>query len=93
MSSRVSRIVAFLHHLPFAELVPKNRPDKFAFAAGFMGSAKFGKLLSKYEKITNVYCGHSHWGGKRQIAQMDVVNVGSTYIKKHLKIFETGGCQ
>lgn len=88
VSSHAGRIVAFLHHLPCAELLPQNRPDKFAFAAAFMGAARFGELLSQYEKVTNVYCGHSHWPDRSKIAHMNIVNVGSTYVEKQLEIFD-----
>ncbi len=88
ISSRARQIVVFVHHLPFLELVPKDRPDRFLFAAAFLGSEKIGEILLKYDKISHVYCGHSHWPGEIQRCQMKIINVGSTYIEKQLKVLE-----
>ncbi|HUS46859.1 MAG TPA: metallophosphoesterase [Phycisphaerae bacterium] len=88
LSPRVDRIVAFVHHLPFRDLVPQGRPDRFAFAAAFMGSERIGRALLACGKVAYVYCGHSHSPGRRQIGHLTVVNVGSTYTRKHLEILE-----
>lgn len=82
------RIVAFTHHLPFEQLVPRNRPDRFAFAAAYMGSPRLGEVLLAEPKVSHVFCGHSHWPGQCEIDGVNVVNVGSTYGKKRLEILE-----
>ncbi len=84
LAPRVERIAAFVHHLPFAGLVPAHRPPSFAFAAAFMGAARLGEVLLACPKVTHVYCGHSHWGDARTIGHVNVVNVGSTYTEKRL---------
>jgi predicted phosphohydrolase len=84
----VRRIVAFLHHLPFIEQVPADRPDRFAFAAAYLGARRFGELLLAYPKVSHVYCGHSHWKDSRRIGRLEVVNIGSTYVDKHLEILD-----
>ncbi|MBT3278536.1 MAG: hypothetical protein HN370_04085 [Phycisphaerales bacterium] len=86
LAARVDRVVAFVHHLPVDGLVPPGRPGRFAFAMAYMGSTRIGELLSKYPQVTDVYCGHSHWPAERQCGSLRVVNVGSTYVKKQLKI-------
>ncbi len=91
LSATVERIVVFLHHLPFAELVPRDRPDRFAFAAAFMGSRRLGELLREYPKISDVYCGHSHWPMRVWVGGMNVVSVGSTYKEKHMEVLEIPG--
>ena len=88
VSPRVSQIVAFLHHLPFAQLVPEVRHRRVAFAAAYMGSGVFGQVLRQFHKITHVYCGHSHWHMQLRVDQMEVVSIGSTYKEKHLEILE-----
>lgn len=82
LAPKVERIAAFLHHLPFAELVPPDRPAKFAFAAAYMGSARFGEALLREPKVRNVLCGHSHWPARHVIDGVEVVNIGSTYTHK-----------
>jgi hypothetical protein len=88
LNQRVRRVLAFVHHLPMRELVPRDRPDRFAFAAAYMGSGRLGELLARFEKVTDVYCGHSHWPGRARLAGMNVVNVGSTYVYKNLEVME-----
>ena len=81
-------IVAFMHHLPFRELVPRDRPDRFAFAAAYMGTQKLGDVLLACDKVSHVYCGHSHWPGRHRIGHVNVINVGSTYVEKKLESLE-----
>jgi len=88
LSGRVERIVAFVHHLPFAALVPQNRPERFAFAAAYMGSGLLGEALLSCPKVTDVFCGHSHWPAREQIGPLNVINVGSTYTRKRLEVLE-----
>lgn len=88
VSHSAQRIVVFLHHLPFAQLVPADRPDRFAFAAAYMGSTKLGELLLRYEKVTEVYCAHSHWPMRLTLEGKNVVNIGSTYVQKHLEVLD-----
>jgi hypothetical protein len=84
----VRQVIAFVHHLPFRELVPPDRPPRFAFAAAYMGSDKIGRAIAECPKVTHVYCGHSHWPGKAQVGRINVINVGSTYVDKKLELLE-----
>lgn len=95
VSARSDRVVALLHHLPFERLVPASRPERLAFAAAYMGSRRFGEVLLGCDKLTHVYCGHSHWPARRRIGGVKVVNVGSTYTHKHLEVLDlvAGRCE
>ena len=84
----VQRIIACTHHVPFAQLVPRSRPAAFAFAAAYMGSDRIGRAIREFPKVTHVFCGHSHWPGRVRLDGLDVVNVGSTYLEKHLEVLE-----
>lgn len=88
LSEQVDRIIVFLHHLPFVQLVPRNRPDRFAFAAAFLGSGRFGEVLLEFPKVTHVFCGHSHWPLVHVEQQVTAINIGSTYVDKRLEILE-----
>ena len=88
LSASCNRIVVFMHHLPFLELVPQGRPDRFAFAAAFLGSERFGRVLRKFPNVTHVFCGHSHWRHRVHIDHMNVLAIGSTYREKHLDVLE-----
>lgn len=86
----VKRVIAFTHHLPFEELVPRGRPARFAFAAAYMGSEKFASALLACPKLTDVYCGHSHWPARTRRGGVNVVNIGSTYVEKRLEVLDVG---
>lgn len=89
-AAKARRVAAFVHHLPFGELVPAQRPARFAFAAAFMGSAAIGRTLAACPSVTHVYCGHSHWPDRRRIGAIEAINVGSTYIAKRFEVLELG---
>ena len=84
----VRQVVAFTHHLPFRQLVPQDRPAPLAFAAAYMGSDEIGQALLACEKLTHVFCGHSHWAGAYQAGRVRVVNVGCTYTDKRFEVLE-----
>lgn len=88
VADQVDRIVACIHHLPTAELVPADRPDRFAFAAAYLGADRIGQLLQRYRQVSDVYCGHSHWPGRCRVGHMNVVNIGSTYVAKQLEVLK-----
>jgi predicted phosphohydrolase len=88
LAQTARRIVVFLHHLPFQDLVPEDRPDRFAFAAAYLGAEKLGHVILDCPKVTHVFCGHSHWPGRVRRGEMEIVNVGSTYVEKKLEILE-----
>ncbi len=85
---QVGRVVAFVHHVPFRQLVPAGRPPEFAFAAAYMGSDRIGSTLQRCPKVTHVFCGHSHWRSCIRVGPMKVVNVGSTYTNKRLEALD-----
>lgn len=86
LAPRVERIVAFLHHLPFSQLVPRGRPPRFAFAAAYMGSARLGEVLLAEPKVSHVLCGHSHWPGRLRVGHIEAISIGSTYTEKMLEV-------
>jgi len=88
MSECAGRIITFIHHLPFSELVPAARPPRFAFAAAYLGSTKIGQLLRKFEKVTDVFCGHSHWPAKYFDGKIKATAMGNTYLEKQIEVLE-----
>lgn len=88
LAAQADRVIAFTHHVPFRELIPVDRPDRFAFAAAYMGSQRLGQALLDCPKVTHVYCGHSHWPDSKKVGSVSVINVGSTYTDKRLITLE-----
>lgn len=88
LAPRVDRVLAFVHHLPFRDLVPKGRPARFAFAAAYMGADLLGQVLMENPKVSHVYCGHSHWEHRQRMGNVIVTNIGSTYVEKRLETLE-----
>ena len=77
-----------LVHERISDLLPKDRPRPFAFAAAFLGSDRIGQALLASRKLSHVFCGHSHWPGRCRVGPVEVVNLGCTYSEKHLEVLE-----
>ena len=84
----VTRVLAFVHHLPVRDLLPRDRPAPLAFAAAFLGSDRIGEVLMGCPKLTHVFCGHSHWPGRCRVGGVEVINLGCTYEEKRLEVLE-----
>jgi len=81
---KVERVIAVLHHVPFAELLygPSGRAAEFCRA--FMGSARFGELLVRCPKVRFVICGHQHRPAACERGELKAFVVGSEYKMKRL---------
>jgi 3',5'-cyclic AMP phosphodiesterase CpdA len=84
VAREADRIVAVVHHLPFAELVHRSPDDRFAFAAAYFGSPRIGELLLRHPKVRLAFCGHSHREGRVEKGALTCINVGSTYEAKRV---------
>lgn len=86
--AHVRHIVAAIHHLPFAALLPPSHSAQWDFAKAYLGSAAIGELLLRYDNIRHAYCGHSHFPAEAQIGHIHAVNIGSGYRAKTFKILD-----
>lgn len=87
-SSRCRRVIAAIHHLPFAELVPPTAVPNWAFAGGFLGSELLGEVLLDYEAVSHVFCGHSHRARQCRKGTMICKSIGSTYREKTYEVLD-----
>ena len=83
-----STVIAAIHHLPFAQLLPPPHSAQWDFAKAYLGSAAIGKLLLKYPNVRYAYCGHSHFPAKAQIEHIQAINIGSGYRQKRYEVLE-----
>lgn len=93
LSARCERIAAFVHHVPFADLLPPKKhahplPDRFRFALAYMGSPRIGEVLAACPAVRWLACGHSHWPRREQIGKIEAINIGSTYVHKRLEVID-----
>ena len=86
--SQARTIVAAIHHLPFAELLPPPHSAQWDFAKAYLGAKSIGELLRKFQNVRHVYCGHSHFPAEAQIDQIHAINIGSGYRAKTFKQLE-----
>lgn len=82
------QVIAAVHHLPFAELLPPPKNAQWDFAKAYLGSARIGRLLSRYSNVTHVYCGHSHLAMQARIGPIEAINIGSGYRSKTYKTLD-----
>lgn len=78
----VPTVVAAIHHLPFAELLPPPRNIQWDFARAYLGSGQIGELLLEFPNVRHVLCGHSHSPARARVGHIDAVNIGSGYRSK-----------
>ena len=78
----VRAVVCGTHHIPFGEMVVQKQDANWAFGNAFMGSRRMGEVLLAHDTVRASIFGHSHTPGRRVLAHIDAVNVGSTYRDK-----------
>jgi predicted phosphodiesterase len=88
VSESADRIIAAIHHLPLADLVPHSVIPNWEFATGFMGSELFGEVLLDFDKVSHVFCGHSHRRRRCQKTHLTCCSIGSTYREKQYEVLD-----
>ncbi len=88
VNESASRIVAAFHHLPLADLVPHSVIPNWEFATAFMGSELFGDVLSDFDKVSHVFCGHSHRARRCKRRHLTFCSIGSTYREKQYEVLD-----
>lgn len=88
--ARTGRIVAIVHHLPFAELVPHSVLPNWEFATAFLGSELLGEVLLDFPKVSDVFCGHSHRRMVVRKQHLTCTSIGSTYSEKRYETLDLG---
>jgi predicted phosphodiesterase len=84
--SDAKTVVAAIHCLPFAELLPPSHSAQWDFGKAYLGSGKIGLLLLKFPNVKRVYCGHSHFPSRARVGGIDAINVGSGYRSKFYRL-------
>jgi len=80
--ARVPNVIAAVHCLPFAQLLPPSHNAQWDFAKAYLGSEKIGQLLLKYPNVKRVYCGHSHFPARARVGHLTAVSTGCGYRHK-----------
>jgi len=80
--ARVATVIAAVHCLPFAQLLPPSHNAQWDFAKAYLGSEKIGQLLLKYPNVLRVYCGHSHFPARARVGHITAVSTGCGYRHK-----------
>ena len=81
----VKQVIAAVHHLPFAQLLPPPHSAQWDFAKAYLGSARIGELLLAFTNVSHVYCGHSHFQIEKNIGGVEAINIGSGYRAKFFR--------
>jgi predicted phosphohydrolase len=82
VAPRVDRIVVFIHHVPFANMMPQWPSEQWRFVAAYMGSERFGQVCLAQPKVTHVLCGHTHQAVQVRNGRIECHGIGSNYIHK-----------
>lgn len=76
------QVIAAVHHLPFAQMLPPRRNATWDFAWAYLGSKAIGELLLQYANVSHLLCGHSHLSMEHQVGHIRAINIGSRYRHK-----------
>ena len=86
-------VLAAVHVVPAAELLPPVPPGpippkglKYAFVRAYLGSPSFGAAALARPNVSHLVCGHSHFRRAATIGAVRCLNVGSTYVEKHVDV-------
>ena len=82
------QVIAVSHHLPFRQMLPPQRVPSWDFAWAYLGSGAIGDLLLQYANVTHILAGHSHMAFEERMGQVEVINIGSGYRQKQLRVIE-----
>ena len=86
--ANVPHVIAAIHHLPFAELLPPAHSPQWDFAKAYLGAAAIGELLLKYPNVKTALCGHSHFPASATVGPLQTVNIGAGYRQKRFLVCE-----
>lgn len=84
----VKHVVAAIHHLPFAELLPPPRSAQWDFAKAYLGAAKMGEMLRRFSNVEVLVCGHSHFQVEARVGKIRAINIGSGYRAKRYLLLD-----
>lgn len=88
----IERVIVGVHHVPMPELMPPKPPEHVitgkAFAGAFLGSPAIGRMLLRHGKVSDVFCGHSHFPARATVDHIRGVNIGSGYRAKAFEVVE-----
>lgn len=87
-AAKAPRVIAAVHHVPFQELLPPTRGAQWDFARAYLGSPRIGESLLRFENVSHVLCGHSHFPAEAQIGPIHAINIGSGYRYKTFRTLE-----
>jgi len=90
---RNREVIAAIHHLPFAQLLPPSHNAQWDFAKAYLGTVKIGELLLQYPNISTLLCGHSHFAAEAQVEHIHALNIGSGYRAKQCVMLDVHGGQ
>lgn len=82
------QVVAAVHHVPFAELLPPTRGAQWDFARAYLGSPRLGELFARTPNVSHVLCGHSHFAAEARIGPIHAINIGSGYRYKTFRTLD-----
>lgn len=83
-----ARVIAAVHHLPFAEMVPHSIIPDWEFATAYHGAELFGEVLLDYPNVSHVFSGHCHRERRCEKRHLKCMSIGSTYTEKRYEVLD-----
>jgi Icc-related predicted phosphoesterase len=75
-------VLVATHTVPFADLLPPHHGGQWDFARAYLGSPRLGETIGRFENVSHVICGHSHFAAEANVGRIKATNLGSGYRAK-----------
>jgi putative phosphoesterase len=82
LDGQSQKVVAVVHHLPFAELVRRSGDAKWDFFNAFMGSVSLGEVILRHSEVSLVLTGHTHYHLDTSVGDVRVVTSPLGYTRE-----------
>jgi hypothetical protein len=84
----VPQVLVATHHLPLRELLPPSHYNQLEFVKAYLGSGRIGNVIRRSPNVRQVFCGHSHFGARVTLGEIEAINIGSSYRSKKFETLE-----
>ena len=83
-----TNVIAAVHHVPFAQLLPPPGRAALDFARAYLGSGRLGEVLMRFPAVRVALCGHTHFAAEADVGHIRAINIGSGYRRKLYRMLE-----
>jgi Icc-related predicted phosphoesterase len=78
-------VLVATHTVPFEELLPPHHGGQWDFVRAYLGSPRLGETIARFDNVSHVVCGHSHFAAEAMVGRIRAINLGGGYRAKRFE--------